>query len=56
MEQIVKNPTVELRKQIESFNQTNIDFVNVRKIGKLDYDNPAIVRHTDWETHRQMLV
>ena len=56
MEQVVKNPTVELRKQIESFNQTNIDFVNVRKIGKLDYSNPAVIRHSDWETHRQIPV
>ena len=54
MEQVIKNPSIELRKQIESFNKTNIDFVNVRKIGKLDYDNPAVVRHTDWETHRKM--
>ena len=56
MEQIIKNPTVELQKQIKSFNKTNIDFVNVRKIGKLDYSNPAIVRHTDWNTHRQIYV
>ena len=56
MKQVIKNPTVELQKRIESFNQTNIDFVNVRKIGKLDYDNPAIVRHSDWETHRQIPV
>ena len=56
MEQIIKNPTIELRKQIESFNQTNIDFVNVRKIGKLDYKNPAVVRHSDWETHRKIPV
>lgn len=54
MEQVIKNPSIELRKQIELFNKTNIDFVNVRKIGKLDYDNPAVVRHTDWETHRKM--
>lgn len=54
MRQVIENPTDELRKQIESFNQTNVDYVNVRKIGKLDYDNPAIVRHTDWETHRQL--
>lgn len=56
MEQVIKNPTIELRKQIELFNQTNIDFVNVRKIGKLDYNNPAVVRHSDWETHRQISV
>ena len=52
MRQVFENPTIELRKQIESFNQNNIDFVNVRKLGKLDYDNPAIVRHSDWEIHR----
>lgn len=56
MKQVIENPTVELRKQIESFNQTNIDFVNVRKLGKLDYDNPAVVRHTDWETHKKIPV
>lgn len=56
MEQVIKNPTIELRKQIELFNQTNIDFVNVRKIGKLDYSNPAVVRHSGWETHRQISV
>jgi hypothetical protein len=56
IEQVIKNPTIELRKQIEAFNRTNIDFVNVRKIGKLDYDNPAIVRHLDWETHRKIPV
>lgn len=54
MKQVFENPTVELRKQIESFNQTNIDFVNVRKLGKLDYSNPAVVRHSDWEKHRQI--
>lgn len=54
MKQVFENPTIELRKQIESFNQTNIDFVNVRKLGKLDYSNPAIIRHTDWNTHRQI--
>lgn len=54
MRQVFESPTIELRKQIESFNQTNIDFVNVRKLGKLDYDNPAVVRHTDWATHRQI--
>ena len=56
MKQVIENPTVELRKQIESFNQTNIDFVNVRKLGKLDYNNPAVVRHTDWETHKKIPV
>lgn len=56
MEQVIKNPTVGLRKQIELFNQTNIDFVNVRKIGKLDYSNPAIVRHSDWDKHRQISI
>lgn len=56
IEQVINNPTAELRKQIESFNQTNIDFVNVRKIGKLDYNNPAIVRHSDWDKHKQISV
>lgn len=56
MEQVIKNPTIELRKRIELFNKSNIDFVNVRKIGKLDYDNPAVLRHTDWETHRKISV
>lgn len=54
MQQVIENPTIDLRKQIESFNQNNIDFVNVRKIGKLDYNNSAVVRHSDWDKHRQI--
>lgn len=42
-ESILNNPSIELRKQIEQFNQNNIDWVKIRNTtGELDYSKPYL--------------
>ena len=44
-DRILKNPSLELKKEIESFNQNNIDWNKVRELGELDYSK-CIIRNT----------
>ena len=37
---ILYNPSLELKKEIENFNQNNIDWVKIREVGELDYSKP----------------
>lgn len=42
-ESILNSPSIELRKQIEQFNQNNIDWVKIRNTtGELDYSKPYL--------------
>lgn len=39
---ILDNPSLELKKEIENFNQNNIDWVKIREVGELDYSKPFL--------------
>lgn len=46
MKSILEGNPAELRKQIESFMQNNIDWIKVRESGELDYSDKTIIRNT----------
>ena len=41
-EQILNDSSLELKKEIEKFNQNNIDWVKIREVGELDYSKPFL--------------
>ena len=41
-DRIIKNPSLELKHEIESFSINNIDWIKVREIGELDYSKDVI--------------
>ena len=41
-EQILNDSSLELKKEIENFNQNNIDWVKIREVGELDYSKPFL--------------
>lgn len=42
MRNILENSSLDLKKNIESFNQNNIDWVKIRENGELDYSKPFL--------------
>ena len=40
--QILNDSSLELKKEIENFNQNNIDWVKIREVGELDYSKPFL--------------
>lgn len=44
--EIINNPSLNLKHEIERFCHHNIDWTRVRKSGKLDYSNKTIIKNT----------